>query len=336
MEHLAIDLGGRESQLCLRAADGAILREGRVPTRQLEEELRRPMCRVVMETCAEAFSVADAALQLGHQTRVVPATLARALGVGARRLKTDRRDARALSEASCRMDLPSVHIPSAWSRETKSLCSMRDGLVHSRTLLINTVRGWLRAQRVVVASGDVRTFPARVIAATTSVPLFVERQLRAITALSEEIKLADKELAARAKSHDVCRLLMSVPGVGPQTALRFVAAIDDVTRFSSAAELESYLGLTPGEDSSSMRKRRTSITKAGSPSVRWILVEACWTMKRSRPKDPMVQWAERIAQRRGKRIAVVAMARKLAGILYAMWRDGTTYEPTKSATREAT
>jgi transposase len=289
---------------------------------------------VVVETCAEAFHVADAALELGHQTRVVPATLARALGVGARRLKTDQRDARALSEASCRMDLPSVHIPSAWSRETKSLCSMRDGLVHSRTLLINTVRGWLRTQRVRVASGDVRTFPARVLEAMSSVPPFVERQLRAVAALSAEIKLADKELASRAENYEVCRRLMSVPGVGPQTALRFAAAVDDVKRFASPAELESYLGLTPGEDSSSERKRRTSITKAGSASVRWILVEACWTMKRVRPNDPMVLWADRVAHRRGKRIAVVAMARKLAGILYAMWRDATTYSPAKSAVRE--
>jgi transposase len=288
-----------------------------------------------METCAEAFSVADAALLLGHETRVVPATLAKALGVGARRLKTDQRDARALSEASCRMDLPSVHIPSAWSRETKSLCGMRDGLVHARTMLVNTVRGWLRARRVRIASGDVRTLPGRVLEAMSSVPPFVERQLRAIGSLSDEIKSADKELAARAESHDVCRLLMSIPGVGPQTALRFTAAIDQVSRFASPAELESYLGLTPGEDSSSDRKRRTSITKAGSASVRWILVEACWSMRRCRPKDPIVLWADRIAQRRGRRIAVVAMARKLAGIMCAMWRDGTRYDSTKSAAREA-
>lgn len=335
MEHLAIDLGGRESQICLRAADGTILREARVATRQLEEELLRPPCRVVVETCTEAFSVADAALRLGHQIRVVPATLARALGVGARKLKTDRRDARALSEASCRLELPSVHVPSAWSRETKSLCAMRDALVHSRTMQINTVRAWLRGRRLRPPNGDVRTFPSRVRQVLSDLPTFVERQLRAIDALSQEIKEADKELASKAKAHVVCRRLMTIPGVGPQTALRYVAAIDEVSRFASAAELESYLGLTPGEDSSSDRKRRTSITKAGSPAVRWILVEACWTLKRSRPQDPMVQWAERIAQRRGKRIAVVAMARKLAGIMYAMWRDETTYNPERSAAKAA-
>jgi transposase len=330
MDHLAIDLGGRESQVCLRAPDGRILREARVFTKELEEELQRPTCRVVVETCAEAFGVADAALKLGHQTRVVPATLARSLGVGARKLKTDQRDARVLSEVSCRIDLPSVHIPSAWAREVKSLCSMRDALVRSRTIQINTVRGWLRARRVRPRAGEASTFPLR-IRELCDLPEFVERQLRAIDALTLEIKAADKDLEIRVKSHEICRRLMTVPGVGAQTALRFVAAIDDVSRFASASELESYLGLTPGENSSSDRKRRTGITKAGSADVRWLLVEACWVMKHCRPNDPMTLWTERLEQRRGKRIAVIAMARKLAGILYAMWRDGTPYSPTKSA-----
>jgi len=334
VEHLAIDLGGRESQICLRAPDGSILREARVPTKQLEEELKRPNCRVVMETCAEAFGVADEALKLGHQTRVVPASLARALGVGARKLKTDQRDARVLSEVSCRIDLPSVHIPSAWARETKSLCAMREALVHSRTMQINTVRGWLRGKRVRLRAGEVETFPARVLE-LGEIPEFVARQLRAIESLTKEIKAADKDLATRAKAHEICVRLMTVPGVGPQTALRYVAAIDEVSRFASPSELESYLGLTPGENSSSDRKRRTSITKAGSSAVRWLLVEACWSMKNHRPSDPMVLWADKIAQRRGKRIAVIAMARKLAGIMYAMWRDGTSYSPSKSAKREA-
>ena len=331
MEHLAIDLGGRESQVCIRTQDGTILREYRVATRDLDEEFQRPTCRVVMETCAEAFSVADAALALGHQTRVVPATLARALGVGARRLKTDVRDARALSEASCRMELPTVHVPSAWSRETKALCGMHDALVHSRTMQINTVRGWLRGKRVRLSAGDAQSFPARAAKESEELPGFVLRQLGAIASLNEAVRASERELAARAKSHEVCQRLMTVPGVGAQTSLRFVAAVDEVSRFDGAAEVESYLGLTPGENSSSDRQRRTSITKAGSASARWILIEACWSMKRCRPKDPMVLWAEKIALRRGKRIAVVAMARKLAGILYAMWRDGTGYCAARAA-----
>src|SRR3712207_78100 len=112
MEHIGIDLGGRESQLCVRDSKGKIIEERRVLTAALANYLEgRPPSRVVMETCAEAFNVALPAQRAGHQTRVVPATLVRQLGIGARGIKTDVRDARTQSEVSRRIDLPSVHIP---------------------------------------------------------------------------------------------------------------------------------------------------------------------------------------------------------------------------------
>ncbi len=138
MQHVAIDLGGKESQLCARATDGSIVKEARVSTRSLPKllEAMEPS-RVILETSAEAFLIADAALAHGHEVRVVPATLVRQLGVGARGIKTDRRDAQTLSEVSCRIDLPSVHIPSSLARKFKSLCGSREILVKTRTMLIN-------------------------------------------------------------------------------------------------------------------------------------------------------------------------------------------------------
>jgi transposase len=122
VEHLAIDLGGKESQICVRSGTGEIIKEQRCSTTALGGYLAsRPRSRVILETCSEAFAVADVALAAGHEVRVVPATLVRSLGVGARRLKTDRRDARILSEVSCRIDLPSVHVPSRESRERKTM-----------------------------------------------------------------------------------------------------------------------------------------------------------------------------------------------------------------------
>jgi transposase len=120
---------------------------------------------------------------------------------------------------------------------------------------------------------------------------------------------------------------MSVPGVGPVTAIRFVAAIDDVQRFGGAHAVQSYLGLVPGERSSSERQRKTAITKAGSPKLRWALGQASWSARRTRKDDPIIQWCLQIEQRRGRAVAMVALARKLAGILFAVWRDGTVYRP---------
>jgi transposase len=165
-----------------------------------------------------------------------------------------------------------------------------------------------------------------------TVPDYVERQLKAMEALNQLISEADDQVEAIAKGDSTCRLLMSMPGVGPVTAVRFAAAVDDPHRFPSAHELESYLGVTPGEDSSSQRKRLTSITKAGPKAVRWTLVQAAWVARRCRKSDPMVAWALEVEARRGAPIAIIALARKMAGILWAMWKTGSKYDPAKGAT----
>ena len=336
MEHIAIDLGGRESQICIRSSDGKLLGEKRYPTAKLGDYLRaRPKSRVVMETCAESFAVAAAAQSAGHEVRVVPGMLVRSLGVGARRLKTDRRDAQALSEVSCRIDLPSVHIPSEHARDVKTLCGMRDALVQARTQLVNTVRGFCRMQLVRVKSGGVESFAKRVrealLVRPEGMPGFVERQLQAVEALTGQIDAATDEVVQQSQQEEVCERLMSIPGVGPITAVRFWATLDVVTRFTDAHRVESYLGLVPSEMSSSDRQRRGSITKAGNGAMRWLLVQAAWSLWRTQPHDPMVQWARRVGERRGRCIAVVALARKLGGVMFAMWRDGTRYSPKLAA-----
>lgn len=337
MQHVAIDLGGRESQVCVRGADGEIVEERRVATTGLGRYLaKQPHSRVVLETCAEGFHVADQALAAGHEVRVVPAAMVRALGVGARGIKTDVRDARVLSEVSCRVDVPSVHIPSEQSRQWKTLCGMRDRLIGARTQLINCVRGWLRTQAVRVRGGQSKTFGQRVREryGADGVPAYVEPLLTSIELLSEELHELDRQLKKAADEHEVCRRLMTVPGVGPVTALKFVATIDTPERFSNAHAVASYVGLVPGERSSSDRQRRTSITKAGAASLRSALVQGAWAVWRSRNRqlNPMARWAIGVAERRGRFVAVVALARKLAGVLYALWRDGTTYDRGRSAT----
>jgi transposase len=341
MNHVAIDLGGRESQICVRGPDGTILEEKRHLTRSLETLMARwEPSRVIVETSAEAFRIADQAKAAGHEVRVVAATLVKSLGVGARGIKTDQRDARALSEVSCRIDLPSVHIPTSASRELKSICGSREGIVEARTKLINNVRGWLRGQLWRIRSGATETFHQRVRAHAATLdselPVHVARNLQIIEMVTEQVRAADAQLRQFVKTDTTCQALMTVPGVGPVTAARFRAAIDDASRFSSAHGVQSYLGLTPGERSSSERQRRTGITKAGPSAPRRMLVQSAWAAFRSYPNDPMVQWAKRIAERRGKFVAVVALARKIAGIMFALWRDGTTYRPERSAAARST
>ena len=125
---------------------------------------------------------------------------------------------------------------------------------------------------------------------------------------------------------------MTVPGVGPVTAVRFLAAVDEIGRFADAHRVQSYFGLTPGEASSSDTKHRTGLTKAGSSVVRWLMIQAAWSAYRTRPNDPMVLWAKAIAERKGQsNVAIVALARKLVGVLFTLLRDKSTYNASRRA-----
>jgi transposase len=321
-----------ESQICIRAANGEIIRECRWKTRSLKRFLEtQATSRVIVETCTEAFGVADLALSFGHEVRVVPATLVRSLGVGSQSKKTDKRDARILSEVSCRIDLPSVHIPSQVARQRKSMCGMREQLIGARTGLINCVRSWARGNSIKLGRGSTPTLPARVRDACTDLPAFVERLLSSIEELTKQIVDATKEIERLVKSDPLLLRLTTCPGIGPITAVRFVAATDDISRFSNAHQLESYLGLVPGEKQSGPRQHRLGITKAGSAGLRRCLVQAAWATRRTKSVSPITHWSLRIEQRRGKFVAIMAVARKLAGILFALWRDGTNFDAARSA-----
>jgi transposase len=336
MEHVAIDLGSRQSQVCIRDAQGQILMERRQRTDLLGTLLsRRGPSRVVLETCSEAFAVADAAMAAGHEVRVVPATLVRSLGVGQRGVKTDQRDAQVLSEVSCRIDLPSVHIPKAHSREMRSICTSREALIAARTQLINSVRSYLRTHLGRIRRGSTATLPERVRHRAASspalLPAHIEALLQTIETVTTQIRALDKQVNELALSNPTCKRLMTIPGVGPVTAVRFVAAVEHIGRFETSADLASYLGLAPGENSSGNRRRRTGITKAGSSAVRRVLVQAAWVFWRCRTDNPMGRWVTQLAARRGKHIAVVALARKMVRVMYAIWRDGSVYDPRQGA-----
>jgi transposase len=337
VEHIAIDLGGRESQICVRNDAGEILEERRHPTTRLGLFLakREPGGRVLLETSSEAFAVAELARDCGHEVRVVPTSLVRALGVGERKMKNDQRDARKLSEMDCRMEVPSVHIPSAERRDQQARVTARQGLVEARTKLINVVRSYFRTTATAQVKATSKTLAKNARKQLShrrdGIPDYIESILCVLDSLNEQIAKADEALQALAAADPVCKRLQTMPGVGPITSICFATAIDTVDRFESASRLTSYLGLTPGEDTTGFKTKRTNMTKAGSSRTRWVLVQAAWSMVRCRPNDPLTLWYRGVAGRRGAKIAIVALARKMAGILYAMWRDEQSYDPQKAA-----
>src|SRR5262249_4749306 len=129
--------------------------------------------------------------------------------------------------------------------------------------------------------------------------------------------------------------LTTLPGIGPITASAFVAVLDTVTRFDRAGQVTSYLGLVPQEYSSGEKQSRGRVMRSADPHLQSLLVQAAWREWRAR--DPRTEgfrtWAQAIARRRGKNIAIVALARRLARTLFAMWRDERDYQPERIRTR---
>jgi transposase len=152
-------------------------------------------------------------------------------------------------------------------------------------------------------------------------------------ALLTQVRGYDQRLRQQAAADAVCRRLMSTPGVGPLTALAFRSGIDQLGRFRRAADVPAALGLTPRIDQSGGRERIGAITKAGDRLVRTLLFEAANALlTRTKQWSALKRWGLKVAQRRGMNRARVAVARRLAIVLFAIWRDGTAFRARTAAT----
>ena len=330
-EYIGLDLHLRESQLCILTVDGDVVeRRIRTTAAWFAHTLgERPRARVLLESSTESEWVARCLEALGHEVVVADPTFAPMYATRARQVKTDKRDARALADACRAGTYRPAHRASEARRHVRAELVVRETLVRTRTRYVNLARAMTRREGLRLPSGGPERLVERLAALAMSDALRTElAPLVAVLApLQREIAAADERLAALARTDPVMRHLATTPGVGPVTAAAFVAALDDVTRFATAHHVEAYLGLVPRERSSGERQRRGAITKAGSSRVRGLLVEAAWCITRSKRADleMLRTWTDRIARQRGRSVALVALARRLAGILYALWRDNTDY-----------
>ena len=332
MDTIGLDLHKRESQLCIGHGDGTISERRIVTSRERFTGVLggQPPARVLLEAGTESEWVARHLESLGHEVIVADPNYAPMYATRSRRIKTDKRDARTLMEA-CRLGAyRPAHRLSEARRHVRAELAVREALVRTRTRYVALAKALVRRDGLRVPSGAAERVPRHLEALAVS-PALAEEMAPLLTLfppLTDAIAAADKHLSALEQSDPIVALLMTAPGIGPVTASALVATIDDITRFASAHQLEAYLGLVPRELSSGEQRRLGPITKAGNRRVRWLLVEAAWRILRSKDPDSATlrAWAGRLAARRGKRIAIVALARRLAGIVYAMWRDQAPYE----------
>lgn len=341
MDYGAIDLHTRRSQIRIVREDGSVVLERRIDTTRDDLDrifAGRAPFRIVLESSTESEWVAQHLETLGHEVIVADPNYAAMYGSRTRAVKTDRRDVAALAEA-CRTGVyRRAHRASAAARRCRQHLRVRTHLVRERTAAINLLRALLRGDGVRLATGSAECVLSRLDRVSLPVTLAAAiGPLRALIAhLTEAIASADVVLQRRAATDAAATRLMTAPGVGPIVALTFAAVLDTPARFGGhAGRASAFLGLVPREDSSAERRHRGSITKVGPGELRALLVQASWGIWRGRsPAGVALRlWAQGIAARRGRRIAIVALARRLSRILYAMWRDQADFRMTPALVR---
>jgi transposase len=331
MDNIGLDLHKRESQLCILTEEGEIYERRLVTDRDRFTAVLggRAPARILVEASTESEWVAQHLEGLGHTVIVADPNFAAMYATRSRRVKTDRRDARTLAEALRVGAFRPAHRLSDAQRQVRGELAVRDALVHTRVRFIGVLKALVRREGLRVAGGAAEQLVRKLAALPLSPSVQAEMApvLALLEPLNAQIAAADARLATRAAADPVVARLTTAPTIGPVTAVAFVATLDDVGRFASAHRVAAYLGLTPSERSSGEQQRRGRISKTGNPRLRSLLVEAAWRILRT--KQPAAAglrlWAEQIAARRGRSVAAVALARRLAGILYAMWRDGRDY-----------
>jgi transposase len=339
MEYGAIDLHMRRSQIRIEDEHGTVLLMRRVDTTSIgfEQVFRgRPRMRILIESGTESEWVAQCLEALGHEVVVADPNYAPMYGQRNRRVKTDTRDVTALCAACRTGTYRAASRVSAAQRARRQELRVRRHLVRLRTQTISLIRSLVRQEGLRVPRGRSDGMLARLEQLTLPPALTqVLAPVRAVlTQVQATLRTIDERVEEMALQDATAQRLMTAPGVGPIVSLTYVAVLDTPTRFGNDARRASaFLGLVPSEDSSGERHHKGRITKTGPPELRSLLIQASWVIWRGRSAEgeALRTWALALAARRGRRIAIVALARRLSRILFAMWRDHTEFGSRLSA-----
>lgn len=328
MEHttIAVDLAKSVFQVAVSHRPGHLDEARRLPReRFLAFFAQRPPATIVLEACGSAHYWARQLQPLGHAVRLLPAHDVRPY---VRRNKTDRTDAKGLLEANRNEEIHPVPVKTIEHQAIASLHRLRSTWLATRTARLNTLRGLLREFGIFIPTGSQRVVPrVRALHEDPAVPPLLHATLAAacdeIERLEGNMRVVEQQLAALADDMPDVQLLQTVPGVGLITATALVALVTDIRRFPSGRHFASFLGLTPREDSSALRRRLGAISKQGDVYVRMLLTHGArslvWHAKAAGRPTPLQQWAMQTELRRGRNVAAVAVANKLARIVWAVW-----------------
>ena len=298
---------------------------------------------VVFETCDTAGWVHDVCSVLGVSTICTHGN-GQAWQWRRVKRKTDRDDALKLARLALMDQLPAVHVPAPQQRQKRRLILHRRSVVSRRTASRNAIRSIFNQQGLTLVRGNkqwTRTGieqlreHARPIADCEVIDLWRGRlqvELQLIEAVDQQLKQIDAKLDELSKGDERVKLLQTIKGVGPRTAEAVVLHLDDPNRFKSADEVANYAGLVPRQLESGQMSRYGHITRRGPALLRSMMVEAAWVVWRH--NDWAQAWVQKISRgsRARRKIAIVALARKLLTILWSMLKHHTPFRRPGSAT----
>jgi transposase len=334
MEHYAgLDISMEETSVCILDKNGNIVREGAVPTEPeaitaFLEDFRDSLRRAGLEAgaltpwlCQELLAADIPAICI--ETRHAKAAMQ------AQNVKTDRNDARGIAHMMRTGWFRAVHVKSTQSQKLRVLLGNRRCLLDKRLDIERRIRGTLKAFGLKVGKVGAAGYETRVrelIDGDAELTAWLEPLLQARRHLIEQFKVLEKTILDYVKNDDVCRRLMTIPGVGPLTALAFKTSIDRPERFAKAASVGAALGLTPRKYASGQIDYDGRITKCGDALARTHLYEAAKVLLSRVTKWSAIKvWGLNIARRSSMKNACVAVARKLALVMHRIWVDGTEF-----------
>jgi transposase len=338
---IAVDLAKSVFEIAVSEKLGHVDRRHRLSRAQFERFLlREKTATIVMEACGTAHFWGRLAQGAGHRVVLLPPHTVRPYVL---RNKTDGADARALLEALRNPDLRAVPLKSVEQHVLAGLHRMRSAWQATRTARINTVRGLLRELGHCIPLGAPRVLPAlRALFEQDAIPAPLRTVLleaaAEIEALERRLRGVEHELEDLAGKDEAIERLRSIPGVGLLTATALVAFVGDLRRFPSGRHFASYLGLTPRETSTGLKRRLGRISKRGDPYLRMLLIHGARSIlahaKRSKAApDRLRAWALEREKARGHNKAAVALANKLSRIAWAVATRGQDFQPIEEVNR---
>src|SRR3974390_1393559 len=337
MDHFAgLDVSVKETSVCIVDGTGKVIREVKVASEPeaLLAVLANPAYhfkRIGLEAGPLSQWLYSVLAEAGLPAVCVETRHMRA-ALKAQINKTDRNDARGMAQMMRAGLYRPVHVKTVRSQKLRMLLTHRKLLQSKAIAIENDLRATLRNFGLKVGMAGAVKFEARIKELVENIPdlaILVEPLLIFRRTLREQFGIVHRRLLAVVRQDEVCRRLMTVPGVGPVVALTYRSTVDVPARFRNSKAVGAVFGLTPSKYQSGEIDRTGAISKCGDEMMRVMLYEAAQSMLYSRKWSWLKAWAMQIARRRGIKKAIVALARRLAVVMHRIWVDGTEFRWTR-------